>query len=170
MIYKITFSDNSFYLVDETFKLCLFKHVDSKRPIRIPINAYLQYGEPFFRNYVFIDEPMPGNRIPLGFSIQEYTEDLGDLSLNVRYKYSNDIRVGDKVKGPDGPRTVSNLHRGEDEMFCINIDGNKYIVNGGHVLHLIDKETGEPLDMPVNVFLLMDDDFKSHYLMEKITE
>lgn len=167
MIYKIEFSDNSFYLVDETFKLCLFRNAEAKTPIRIPIKTYLKRGELFFRNWVFIDEPEPGFRIPLNFSITEFENDE-NLKLNERYKYSNDIKIGDKVKGPDGPRTVLELHTGEDEMFEIDIDGVTYTVNGGHVLHLINKETNEAIDMPVNVFLLMDDDFQNSYYMEKI--
>ena len=51
-------------------------------------------------------------------------------------------------------------------MFEIDIDGVTYTVNGGHVLHLINKETNEAIDMPVNVFLLMDDDFQSSYYMK----
>lgn len=166
MKFKITYSDHSFIIVDENYELCLFKNIKAK-PKRINIIKYLDFYDTFYRNYVVIDEPEPGNKIPLNFSITETDE---DLPLNKRMKYSEDIKVGDIVEGPDGPRTVKDLHRGQEEMYEININGTVYTVNGGHILHLIDKDTGEALDIQVSVYMYMDDEFKSHYVMEQIKE
>ena len=169
MKYKIQFSDNTFMIVDSSFVLCLFKNNKTTKSVKIGIEDYLKKGELLYRNYVFIDQPYEGCRIPLSFSIS--TEEIeDDLPINKRYKYTENLKVGDLVEGPDGPRHVSNLHRGEEEMYDIVIDGKKYTVNGGHVLHLIDKDTGEPSDIQLNVYLHMDDEFKSHYKMEKIKE
>ena len=55
-------------------------------------------------------------------------------------------------------------------MYEIAVDGRKYVVNGGHILHLVDKRTQEPLDIPVNIYMYMNDDFRSHYAMAVIEE
>lgn len=167
MIYRIDFSDKSFMIVDDTYTMCLFKNLNSA-PTKIGIKTFLKYGHYIYNNYVFIDEPEPGFKIPLSFSISEL--DKTDLTLNKRYKNSEDIEVGDLVEGPDGPKHVKKLHRGEDEMYELVIDGKSYTVNGGHILHLIDTETKEALDIPVNMYILMNDEFKSHYVMEQIKE
>lgn len=168
MIYKIQFSDNTFMLVDENFTLCLWRNAKAKKPIKINIKDFIKTGYILYNNFVFIDA-VDGVRIPLSFSIS--TDEIEeDLPLYKRYKYTENLKVGDLVEGPDGPRHVKDLHRGEEEMYDIVIDGKKYTVNGGHILHLIDKDTKEPLDIQLNVYLHMDDEFKSHYQMEKITE
>ena len=165
--YKITFSDKSFMYVDDTFRLCLFKDYNHK-PIRVNIKDYLDFWHIFLNNYFFMDQISENNQKLLAFSIIK-AEDRKDLPLNTRYKMSNDIEVGDIVEGPDGPRTVKNLHRGEEAMYEIDINGVKYNVNEGHVLHLIDKDDPtNVLDIQVGVYMHMDDEFKSHWVMEKI--
>ena len=60
-------------------------------------------------------------------------------------KNVEDIRVGDKVLGPDSmPRTVTQLHRGSEQMYKVDITINGKPVNsfeatGSHVLHLTPK-------------------------------
>lgn len=60
-------------------------------------------------------------------------------------KNVEDIRVGDRVLGPDGtPRTVTQLHRGCEQMYRVDITANGKTVNsfeatGSHVLHLTPK-------------------------------
>ena len=85
-------------------------------------------------------------------------------------KKVEDIRVGDLIMGPDrAPREVLELHRGQDEMYEIETeDGDKHIVNGGHILPLYDIETKEIINMPVNIYLFMDDDFKSKVKIMKV--
>ena len=51
-------------------------------------------------------------------------------------------------------------------MYDININGTTYTVNEGHILELVDKDTGEHLQMQVGVYIKMNDEFKSHYVME----
>ena len=51
-------------------------------------------------------------------------------------------------------------------MFEIEVNGEIITVNGGHILNLVDIDTDEHLEMPVNVFMHMTDEFKSHYVME----
>ena len=86
-----------------------------------------------------------------------------------RLKYSQDVKVGDLVVGEDRkPRKVTELHTGEEAMYEISVDGETFVVNASHILALVDKETGERMNMPVNVYVLMDDDFKSKVCMEKV--
>lgn len=60
-------------------------------------------------------------------------------------KNVEDIRVGDRVLGPDSmPRTVTQLHRGSEQMYKVDITINGKPVNsfeatGSHVLHLTPK-------------------------------
>ena len=85
-------------------------------------------------------------------------------------KKVEDIVVGDFIMGPDKkPREVLELHRGQDEMYEIESeDGNKHIVNGGHILPLYDIETKEILNMDVRTYLFMNDEFKSKMRIMKI--
>ena len=86
-------------------------------------------------------------------------------------KKVEDIIVGDFIMGPDKKqREVLELHRGQDEMYEIESeDGNKHIVNGGHILPLYDIETKEILNMDVRTYLFMNDEFKSKMRIMKIT-
>jgi hypothetical protein len=64
------------------------------------------------------------------------------------------IVPGDRLMGPDStPRTVQRLIRGRDEMFEIRpVKGESWIVNGDHVLSLIDtrkSRSGEITDTTV---------------------
>ena len=102
--------------------------------------------------------------IPL---INDHTFD--EYPDGTRLKNSQDIKVGDLVIGEDGtPRRVNKLHSGEEQMYKLTIDDEELVVNENHILALVDKETGEKINMPVNVFMLMDDDFKSKVCMEKV--
>ena len=86
-------------------------------------------------------------------------------------KKVEDIVVGDFVMGPDKkPREVLALHRGQDEMYEIESeDGNKHIVNGGHILPLYDIETKQILNMPLYLYLNLDDENKSKLKMIKVS-
>ncbi|MEO2015752.1 MAG: Hint domain-containing homing endonuclease, partial [Fuerstiella sp.] len=59
-----------------------------------------------------------------------------------------DIRVGDKLMGPDSrPRQVKRLCRGEDEMFrVVPRRGEPFIVNGDHILSLMSTNEGKRWD------------------------
>ena len=167
MEYKIMFSDKSFMYVDDTFKLYLFKNYKSK-PIIIKIDAYEKFWHLFFRNYFIMDKISEDNEQLLSFSITD-ASDRNGLPYNTRLKCAQDVKVGDMILGPDGPRTVEDLHQGEEAMFEIEIDGKTYTVNEGHILHLIDKDDHtRTLDMQVGVYIHMTDEFKSHWVMEKV--
>lgn len=85
-------------------------------------------------------------------------------------KKVEDIVVGDFIMGPDKkPREVLELHRGQDEMYEIETeDGDKHIVNKGHNLQLLDIETGEQLDMPVEIYIKTSDEYKKKVRLIKV--
>ena len=85
-------------------------------------------------------------------------------------KKVEDIVVGDFLTGPDKePREVLELHKGQDEMFEIETeDGDKHIVNKGHNLQLLDIETGEQLDMPVEIYIQTSDEYKKKVRLIKV--
>ena len=66
----------------------------------------------------------------------------GVLMFNGTIKNVEDIRVGDRVMGPDSKaRTVLALGSGFEEMFCVTpVKGDYYTVNKSHILSL--KMTG----------------------------
>lgn len=172
--YKIILADKSFLVVDETFELCLFTSVDSK-PYRVNIEKYLKkLNRPKWlkflnKEYYFIDQPTENESILLGFVIEKF-DNKDNLPINNRFKNAEDIEVGDLVEGENGEgRRVSALHTGVDQMYKINIDGIEYTVNSGHILHLINKEDNtEVLDIPVDIYLTLTDEFKARWAMEKI--
>ena len=66
------------------------------------------------------------------------------LLANGKGKRVEDIRVGDKLMGPDSlPRTVLRLCGGRGEMYEITpIKGEPFVVNGEHMLALISTSEG----------------------------
>jgi superfamily II DNA or RNA helicase len=70
-------------------------------------------------------------------------------------KVVEDIEIGDVLMGPDGgPRTVTALHCGEDEMFSIIPQrGNPWAVNKGHILTLMHYNDGRIVDVPLSEML-----------------
>lgn len=163
-MYKISLNDDSFIIVDENYMLTLFRFSFKKI---VSIKDYLIKTK--YKKYHLIDV-INNKRIKRTFTIEEFSN-KENYPLNVRLKLAQDIKVGDLVLGKDKqPRMVNELHTGEDEMFEISIEGTSYVVNGGHILALVDKDTNEHLEMPVNVYMHMNDEFKSHYVMEKVME
>ena len=161
MKYKITLSDNSFIIVDDDYEIAIFFMLMKKV---MKVKDYLDNYEKYNKYYMF--DNINGNLVKRDFTIEE--TDL-DFPIGARLKYSKDIQVGDLIAGEDGnPRVVNELHTGEDDMYEIEVDGETYTVNGGHILALVDKDTGEHLEMPVNVFMHMNEEFQSHWVMEKI--
>lgn len=81
-----------------------------------------------------------------------------------------DIRVGDRVMGPDGkPRNVLFLHRGLSDMFrIVPIKGEPFIVNGDHILslkrgHDVPSRAGEICNISVKDFLQKSPTFKHNH-------
>ena len=165
MIYKISLSDNSFIVVNENYNLSLYRF---GRKRVVTVKDYLINNNKF-KKYYLIDM-IDNHRTKRIFNIEEF-DNTKNYPLNTRLKLAKDIKVGDTVIGKDGqPRKVKELHTGEDEMFEISIGDTSYTVNGGHILALVDKDTGEHLEIPVNIYMHMNDEFRSHYVMEKIIE
>lgn len=163
-MYKLMLSDGSFFIVDKYFELTLFKSIFKKR---VSIEKYLD--DPYkYRNYYLIDKnPITKQKIKRAFFITEPTEKETKFPPGVRIKYSEDIEVGDFVLGANNePQRVIDLHNGEEEMFDITVNGETYTVNSSHILELVEKETGEHLQIQVGVYVNMDEDFKSRYVME----
>lgn len=135
MLYKITLSDKSFFIVDDTYILTIFKKFDFNTKIEVPITENVNTEE-----YIFLDNK-DNLLIPLFFAI-ETTDNIENYPLNTRLKNVQDVQINDLVIGPDKlPRRVVGLHKGEDEMYKIKTSSGKSVtVNGGHILHLIDKK------------------------------
>lgn len=159
MLYKITLSDNSFFIGDENYSLCLYKNMHSK-PKRITVLECLHSNK--YKKYFLLDT---ASNSLLEYQIEPY-ESKYNLVPGYRYKLSQDIEVGDVVVGENGkPDKVLELHSGEEQMYEILIDGEPTVVNAGHILHLKEKDTDNTMDLPVNVFLHMPKDFQAKYVM-----
>ena len=162
-MYKICLSDNSFIVADENYPLNLFYGIFHKN---LTVKEYLSTNK--YKKFYLVDKFL-SKKIKRSFSIKQV--DYLDFPIGSRIKLAKDIQVGDIIQGTNNePRIVKELHTGEDEMFEINVNGISYTVNGGHILALVNKITGEHLEMPVNVYMHMDDEFKSYYVMEKVME
>ena len=161
MLYKLKLSDDSFYIVDKYYELSLHKSILKKK---ITIEKYLESNK--YKNYYLIDN-IDNQKIIRAFEILTPTEEEIKLPLGVRIKYAEDIKINDLILGSNlEPERVTQLHTGNEQMYDININGTTYTVNEGHILELVDKDTGEHLQMQVGVYIKMNDEFKSHYVME----
>ena len=160
-MYKIVLSDKSFIIADDNYELTIFYMLLKKK---VTVKEYLDNFDKY-KNYYMMDH-IDKDMIKRQFIIEEY-DNPDNFKVGYRLKYSQDIQIGDLVQGENGePRKVNELHTGEDEMFEIEVNGEIITVNGGHILNLVDIDTDEHLEMPVNVFMHMTDEFKSHYVME----
>lgn len=161
-MYKIFLDDDSFIIADDDYALTLFRF---GYKVMVRMKDYLIKSE--YRKYYLLDD-INGKKVKRKITKVEDIKE-SEFPVGARIKLAKDIKYNDLVLGKDGqPRRVKELHTGEDEMFEITVDGTSYTVNGGHILALVNKETGEHLEMPVNIYMHMDDDFKSYYVMEKV--
>ena len=159
--YKICLDDKSFIIADENYQITISFMLMNKT---ITIKEYLENIDKYKKYYMF--DKIGKNLVKRTFTVEE--TDL-DYQIGCRIKFAKDIQIGDLVLGENGePKEVKELHSGEDEMFEIECDGKTFTVNGGHILVLVDKDTGEHLEMPVNIFMHMDKEFQSHWVMEKV--
>lgn len=161
IMYKINLDDNSFIIADDNYKLTIFRF-GIKRHISVKDYLYLKNSS----KYYLVDK-INGKKYKRLFTVEFI--DSSPFAVGSRIKLAKDIKTDDLVIGKDGtPRRVKELHSGEEDMYEISVNNTTYTVNGGHILALVDRETGEHLEIPVNVFMHMNDEFKSHYVMEKI--
>lgn len=164
-MFKIELSDRSYMFVESGFNLVLFEKAPLKAVCKTSVDDYFKNTE----NYLdlVVCDMVNDKLIPLTLSVTKIDAYSGPI--NQRIKKVEDIAVGDQVMGPDKkPREVLELHRGQDEMYEIESeDGNKHVVNGGHVLPLYDIETKQVLNMPVFVYLNLTDEDKAKLKLMK---
>ena len=162
-MYKLRLSDNSFMMVSGSDKVKVYPRNPLMRPKTMTVNELVNHEQLYWMIDLY-----GKTKIKRGFIFEKSDE---NLPTGIRFKYSQHIRPGDLLIDENGkPTVVEELHTGEDDMYEIDIDGVTTIVNGGHILHLIDTETNEELDIPVNIYMHMDDEFKSHLVMQAIEE
>lgn len=164
--YKLKLSDNSFIIVDNLFSLCLFNKDNYKDSITLTIEEYFK-GE--YKDYILLDK-INDELIPISFNIEKYPN-LENLPLEIRFKKIQDIQQFEYVMGPDGsPRQVIDLHRGTDDMFEIETEeGKKHIVNGDHILILVNKDNdNDKIEISVKGYLNKDNNFKNQYKLIKV--
>lgn len=160
-MYRIRLDDNSFFIVNEDFEITIF-WIFLKT--RVTIKKYLSNA--IYKQYYMIDN-INGEKIKRYFVVEPFENKEG-FPLNIRLKEAQDIRVGDYLVGSDGtPNMVTEIHSGEEEMYDLTIEDETFTVNGSHILTLRDKDTNEVLDMPVNVYLEMPQEFKDKVVMVK---
>ena len=163
-MYKICLDDRSFIIADDEYKLSLF--IFGIKTV-VTVENYLTNRKKY--KYHYLIDNINSKKIKRKFTIEEIESTT--FKVGSRIKYARDIRVDDLVMGTDGlPRRVKELHSGEEEMFEITVNGTSYTVNGGHILALVDRETGEHHEIPVNIFMHMDEESRACYAMEKIDQ
>lgn len=76
-----------------------------------------------------------------------------------------DVKVGDKLAGPDGPVTVTNLGTGEGLLYNIVADdGTEFTCNGEHILCLVSTNyIMPPVEITVERLLRIPGIFRGHF-------
>lgn len=65
-----------------------------------------------------------------------------------------DVRPGDLVAGPDGPKEVLSTTKGHGPLFrIVPVKGDPWVCNDVHVLTVIDSVSGQVSDVPLDEFL-----------------
>lgn len=159
MSYKIYLSDNSKYVVSNDYNLTLF-HKDNMSDI-IHVNVK-DYDNKTYRDYRLCDF-VGGKYNKLSF----FTEKIQDSKAldRVRFKYVEDVEVGDMVMGMDfTPRTVQKLHTGFEDMYEICVGWfRRFRVNKSHLLELVNEE-GEHKTVPMLIYLANKKDYDNWYI------
>lgn len=167
-LYKIRLDDDSFIIANDDYVLTLFRHGKKKK---VTVKDYINNSKYWKYHMLDLINKKKVKRYFVIDNLGETTETELGIKIGSRVKRAIDIKEDDLVLGADyKPRRVKELHTGEDDMYEINVNGQTYKVNGGHILALVDKETGEHLEIPLNVYMHMDDEFKSHYSMEIVVD
>jgi RecA/RadA recombinase len=99
-----------------------------------------------------LDDALSSGGLPKGRLIQYYgapgchAAGQGILMSNGSVKKVEDIKKGDVLMGPDGPRKVLRLLRGVDKMYKIHpVKGKSFTANENHVLTLSKYKKGDVL-------------------------
>ena len=87
------------------------------------------------------------------------------LMYNGSVKMIEDVRVGERVMGPDSkPRLVKSVCSGRSNLYKITpVKGNSWVCNDVHTLTLRHTETKETIDIPLNEYLQHNSTFKNSY-------
>lgn len=128
--------------------------------------------------YNFLDRAMtgifPADLIVLGASSGCHAKGQEILLHSGEVKNVEDVAVGDLLMGPDSaPRAVQRLIRGTGSMFrIVPIKGDPFVVNGDHVLHLVNtvaEDSRRPRSINITVldWVKSDQRFKWHYKLTK---
>jgi hypothetical protein len=89
-----------------------------------------------------------------------FAEDTEIPMADGTIKKVQDLVVGDKLIGLNGPNEVVDTHNGIDDLYKITDNGTEITVNGAHILCLTDGT--DDLEISVEDFLLRDDQEKWH--------
>ena len=81
-----------------------------------------------------------------------------------------DVRVGDFVMGPSGPKRVTHTSSGVDDLFrVVPIEGSRaFTVNAEHLLTLVHTESGEVIDIEVQDYLSKSEWFQSQHKLFRV--
>lgn len=147
--YRLCIDDRQYMFVPSFFPLVLHKGL-SKKKVTVEEAKRLD-----LMNYWLLDKRNQKRFL-------EIQEAEVNAPIGVFFKYSQDLEVGDWILNRDNkPQPILKTHTGKDNMFEIAFeDGTSYVVDSKQILRLKDEQTGEEVNMQVDVYLLMDDDFK----------
>ena len=81
-----------------------------------------------------------------------------------------DVRVGERVMGPDGPKRVTHTSHGRQVMYrVVPVKGSEpFTVNEEHVLTLVHTETGEVVDIALRDYLARSEWFQSQHKLFRV--
>jgi serine protein kinase len=137
-----------------TYEFGLFRKGD-RHPIGMydEINSFVSYvkdaaagGSSREMAFVFIGDPAVGKCLAKGTKV---------LMYDGTFKKVEDLKVGELLMGSNSePNKILSLGSGTDEMFRIKQNnGNDYIVNSEHILHLWNTDKKETFNVSVKDFL-----------------
>jgi len=92
------------------------------------------------------------------------------LMADGKIKSVETLKIGEKVMGPDSrPRTILDLHSGRSGMYRINpIKGESFVVNGDHILSLMNTTTKAIVNISVNEWFSKSKNFKHLHKLWRI--
>ncbi len=92
-----------------------------------------------------------------------FKENTPILMIDGSTKLIQEIKVGDKLMGPDSrERTVTALGNGKSEMYEVTIGHESFTANGAHILPLRNQR-GKYVEITIDEFLKKKPNFKKHY-------
>jgi hypothetical protein len=98
--------------------------------------------------------------------------DTNIMMFNNTIKKAKDIHIGDELMGDDSkPRVVLSTTTGFNTMYKIITENkeDEFIVNGAHILCLINIHTKEIIEISVDDYIKSNNDFKKNYKLYKTT-